>query len=288
MEFEEFFKKKKIDLPVLEKTEPELFSEFKTHYGQMGEKSFDHTKKYWFNKLRHQFPLSPEIKTEKVHIANPIAEQTVTESLIETVLPPPSAKVGFTPRFKAGAATKPAETTEDKKEETPPVTDQQSPETPTPTPSPKVGFTPRFKAGVTTKPAEVKEDTKEENPSVADQQASETPAPAPSPKVGFTPRFKAGVTKPAEAQADKKEEALPASDSQASETTAPAPSPKVGFTPRFKAGVTKSAGTQEDKKEEALPSAEESSKETPSEENTESKPAAYKPRFKMKPKTDEE
>jgi hypothetical protein len=244
MEFEEFFKKKKIDLPVLEKAEPALFSEFKIHYGQMGEKSFDHTKKYWFNKLRRQFPLSPEIKTEKVHIANPIAEQTVTESLIETVLPPPSPKVGFTPRFKAGATAKPTETTEDKKEETTPsATDQQAPETPAPTPSPKVGFTPRFKAGATSKPAEVQE--------------------------------------------DKKEEVLPASDLQASETT-PTPSPKVGFTPRFKSGITKPAEIKEEKKEEALPPVEESPKETPSEESSESKPAAYKPRFKMKPKTNEE
>src|ERR1700733_11548992 len=115
MTFEEFFLKKRIDLAALQQGEPALFSEFKTHYQQMGEKSFDHTKKYWFNKLRRQFPLSPEIKTEKAHIANPIAEQTVTESLIETVLPPSSPKVGFTPRFKAGATAKLAETTDDKK-----------------------------------------------------------------------------------------------------------------------------------------------------------------------------
>jgi hypothetical protein len=209
MEFEEFFKKKKIDLPVLEKAEPSLFSEFKTHYQQMGEKSFDHTKKYWFNKLRRQFPLAPEIKTEKAHIANPIAEQTITESLIETVLPPPSPKAGFTPRFKAGATAPPAETTEIKKEELLPKTDQQAAETAAPVPSPKAGFTPRFKAGVTAKPTETKDDKKEETQPDT-KQPTETAAPAPSPKVGFTPRFKAGVTpKPATIKDDKKDEILP-------------------------------------------------------------------------------
>jgi len=138
MTFEEFFTKKRIDLPAFEKAEPALFSEFKTHYEQMGEKSFDHTKKYWFNKIRRQYNLPPEIKTEKLRIENPLAEQTVNESLAE--LSAPSPKLGFVPKFKAGV-TKAAEIpAEEKKEETPPA------------PPPKVGFTPRFKAGVT-KPA---------------------------------------------------------------------------------------------------------------------------------------
>src|ERR1700743_3396721 len=105
--FDEFFRKKRVDLAALEKAEPSLFSEFKTHYEQMGEKSFDHTKKYWFNKTRRQFPLAPEIKTEKPHIANPIAEQTITESLSETIAPAPSSKLGFVPKFKAASTQKP-------------------------------------------------------------------------------------------------------------------------------------------------------------------------------------
>src|SRR5882762_5805924 len=100
--FDEFFKKKRVDLAALEKAEAALFSEFKTHYEQMGEKSFDHTKKYWFNKTRRQYPLAPEVKTEKPQIANPIAEQTITESLTEHTPPVSSApKVGFTPKFRA-------------------------------------------------------------------------------------------------------------------------------------------------------------------------------------------
>ena len=89
MTFDEFFTKKRIDLAAFEKAEPALLSEFKTHYEQMGEKSFDHTKKYWFNKLRRQYHLAPEIKTEKPQIENPLAEQTVTESLLENAATPP-------------------------------------------------------------------------------------------------------------------------------------------------------------------------------------------------------
>jgi len=114
MTFEEFFKKKRIDLPAFEKAEPALFSEFKTHYQQMGEKSFDHTKKYWFNKVRRQYLLPPEFKTEKPQIENPLAEQTITESLIE-VPAISSPKLGFVPKFKAANIPKPAKV-EEKKE----------------------------------------------------------------------------------------------------------------------------------------------------------------------------
>ncbi|MES2376368.1 MAG: hypothetical protein V4553_07310 [Bacteroidota bacterium] len=208
MTFEEFFKKKRIDLAALQQGEPTLFAEFKLHYEQMGEKSFDHTKKYWFNKIRLKYNLPPEVKIEKPQIENQLAEQTVNESLSEMAAPAP--KVGFTPRFKAAVPPKPVEeTSEDKKEDTP-------------APAPKVGFTPRFKAGIT-KPVEAPaEETKEEIPAPVEDK----------PKVGFTPRFKAGVTKSADPPVEeKKDEAvLPAEDK-----------PKIGFTPRFKAGVTKPA-----------------------------------------------
>jgi hypothetical protein len=105
MTFDEFFKKKRIDLDALENGQPGLFSEFKTHYSQMGEKSFDHTKKYWFNKLRGDFPLAEEIKTDKVKIDNPLAEQTITESLTEQLAPSP--KLGFVPKFRAANPPKP-------------------------------------------------------------------------------------------------------------------------------------------------------------------------------------
>jgi hypothetical protein len=146
MTFEEFFKKKRIDLVAFEPGEPTLFSEFKMHYDQMGEKSFDHTKKYWFNKLRRQFPLAPEVKTEKPHIANPLAEQTITESLTETPPPPPSPKLGFVPKFKMGNMPKPAVSTDDKKEEpaNTPAPENTSPESPDEKNEAKPAYKPRF------------------------------------------------------------------------------------------------------------------------------------------------
>src|ERR1700710_2717457 len=123
MDFEEFFRKKKIDLVALEQGEPALFSEFKVHFEQMGEKSFDHTKKYWFNKLRLRFPAPLEPKVEKVVMENRLAEQTITESLIESFEPAPN--IGFRPKFKAGV-TKPTE------EIPPPPKDDIEPSTPPP------------------------------------------------------------------------------------------------------------------------------------------------------------
>lgn len=121
MTFEEFFKKKRIDLAALLIAEPSLFSDFNAHFEQMGEKSFDHTKKYWFNKVRRQFPLAPEIKTEKVHIQNPLAEQTITESLIDIIpaATPGSAKLGFAPKFKTGNRFNPDVNSTDTKETMP-------------------------------------------------------------------------------------------------------------------------------------------------------------------------
>ncbi|MGF7081148.1 hypothetical protein [Mucilaginibacter sp. UYCu711] len=214
MTFEEFFKKKRIDLAALQQGEPALFAEFKLHYEQMGEKSFDHTKKYWFNKIRLIYNLPPEINTEKPQIENQLAEQTVNESLSEMAAPAP--KVGFTPRFKAAVPPKTVEETQEEKKE------GVAAET-----APKVGFTPRFKAGVT-KPVETLSEEKKEESPVDDK-----------PKVGFTPRFKAGVTKPVEAPSEEKVEEAPIGDK-----------PKVGFTPRFKAGVTKPVETPSEEKEE--------------------------------------
>jgi len=143
MTFEEFFIKKRIDLPALQKAEPSLFSEFKTHFEQMGEKSFDHTKKYWFNKLRGQYHLAPEIKPEKIHIPNPLAEQTITESLSETITPKPEPKLGFVPKFRAASIPKPV-VDEAKKEEKPPVEEEPPLEKPSESSSVKPAYKPRF------------------------------------------------------------------------------------------------------------------------------------------------
>ncbi len=260
MTFEEFFKKKKISLTAFEQGEPELFSEFKIHYDLMGEKSFDHTKKYWFNKLRLRFPAPFEPKVEKVVMENQLAEQTITESLIESSAPAP--KVGFKPMFKA----KPTHGT--------------GSDTKNPSPAESATVTPEVNEAAATKDQNPAfEQEKRATQQLADTTArttdredsaerleskpagsAETPTP---PTVGFKPRFKAGVTKPAETEPEKKEEA-PAPEN-------PAPALSVGFKPRFKAGVTKPAAPEEPKVEEA-----------PKEENTDQpKPAiGFKPRFK--------
>jgi hypothetical protein len=281
MTFEEFFKKKRIDLDAFQQGNPALFSEFKSHFDQMGEKSFDHTKKYWFNNLRKIYHLAAEVKTDKLRMENQLAEQTVTDNLTEQAADshilspepqdkpgitktigqinkaiPETPKPGFTPRFKAANMAKPADTP-------PAASEEKKEDTPTPT-APKPGFTPRFKAGVT-KPVETAPATEEkkEEPATSEEK----------PKIGFTPRFKAGVTKPVEA--------APAVEEKREEVTHPVEDkPKIGFTPRFKAGVTKPV--------EAAPAAEEiKEEETPA-------PAApklgFKPKFKppTPPKSEEE
>jgi hypothetical protein len=256
MLFEEFFKKKRVDLDALQKGRPKLFSEFKTHYEQMGEKSFDHTKKYWFNKIRREYPLPIETKTEKVKIDNPLAEQTVTESLVENGAPSP--KLGFVPKFKAASIPKlAAETPEEIKSE----------DTSLAAPAPKLGFTPKFKTANVSKPAsEIPEEPKSED----------TPPAAPAPKLGFTPKFKAAnMPKPAD---------QPAEDIKSEEKPETPVTPKLGFTPKFK------AANMPKPTETVVPPQEEKTEDTPAPaEDTAPKPA-YKPRFNMKnlPKKDEE
>ena len=110
MTFEEFFTKKKIDLVRLEKAEPSLFVEFKSHFNLMGEKSFDHTKKFWFNKLRHLYHLSSpdkattKVETEIASQAKPLSSPTIEQALPlasgpdETPQPQPVVKPAFRPR----------------------------------------------------------------------------------------------------------------------------------------------------------------------------------------------
>jgi hypothetical protein len=219
MTFEEFFQRKKISLAALEQGEPSLFSEFKIHFEQMGEKSFDHTKKYWFNKLRLRFPTPPEAKVEKVAIENPLAEQTINETLSET---PSPANVGFKPRFKAGA-TKPAEPTSNPE----PISEKPVENTEQTTPSTTLGFKPKFKAGVT-KSAESSTNTE---PASSEAPIENPEQAAPKPAIGFKPKFKAGVTKttqPVPEKTGEPKEETPAADQSAENTEA-----KPAYKPRF-------------------------------------------------------
>ncbi|MEO5910184.1 MAG: hypothetical protein ABIP95_04810 [Pelobium sp.] len=213
MTFEEFFLKKKIDLETFEVSNPSLFSEFNDHFSQMSDKSFDHTKKYWFNELRHQFPLSDEkeIRLKESFKPTEIPESAITEEVVKTTA---SAKpAGFKPRFKVPVAKeKPSEEPEIKEDNTL----AQKP----------IGFTPKFK----------------ESPILGDKQES---AEVTKPS-GFKPRFKAGVT----ASVEKKEDTslIEESKKEIPDLTKPA-----GFKPRFKAGVTAVAAINEEITKEEIP-----------------------------------
>jgi hypothetical protein len=256
MTFEEFFSKKRIDLAALQKAEPALYAEFRAHYELMGEKSFDHTKKFWFNNLRRQYHLAPQPKTDKVVMENHAAEQTITQTLADTTAPPPN--VGFTPRFKAGM-TKPAESAGENKA---PETEKPA-ETPA---APKPGFTPRFKTGVT-KPAEPSKEAKEE--------PKGEQAPAPS-KPGFTPRFKAGVTKPASQSSDVKNP--PPDESATATQEVNEAAEKKDQNPPFaqeKAAAQEMADATERTADQDTPD------DQPT-QNPSAEKSAYKPRFNMK------
>jgi hypothetical protein len=218
--FDEFFKKKRVDLTALEKAEPALFSEFKTHYEQMGEKSFDHTKKYWFNKTRRQYPLAPEVKTEKPHIANPIAEQTITESLTEQTAPVTTApKVGFTPKFRAANMAKPV--VEDKKEELPAATGEPVTPSAEATPAKPAGFVPRFKM----KP---KVDA-EESTSPPASAATPQPDEASEAKPAYVPKFK---MKP-KVESEESATPPPTTTNEAPPAPEPITEKKPAYKPRF-------------------------------------------------------
>ncbi|GAA3970973.1 hypothetical protein GCM10022210_20220 [Mucilaginibacter dorajii] len=271
MVFEEFFKKKRIDLEALQQAEGSLFSEFKEHFEQMGEKSFDHTKKYWFNKLRRRFPISIEIKTERIHIANPLAEQTITESLIEPGTP---SKIGFTPKFRATAAAKPAE---EKQEEA----KAEEPTTPTESATPKPGFKPRFNPAMAkAKPVENTEAPAEKS------EAKEGSTDQPVAKPAFKPRFNPGMVKPKSVEEEKPVE--PVQPEATVEPAEEAPVPKIGFKPRFNAAMVKPKVVEEEKPVEAVKPEDSAEPTAPTEEAPK---LGFKPRFNAKnilPKTDSE
>jgi hypothetical protein len=232
MLFEEFFKKKKISLDTLQQGDPGLFSEFKLHYEQMGEKSFDHTKKVWFNKLRHQYPLPPEVKAEKLRAENQIAEQTVADTLTEPSPRDQAPKLGFTPKFKTQGT--PPDNEAAKAEAAP---KNEVPKEATAKPA---AYKPKFQAkNIPAKLTDNAEVGKPEQQTDASPSAPVNEQPEAPAKIGF----KAGVTssKPVEAKKEQPEDSeeteSPAGTAESKDTEATPPA-KVGFQPRFKAGTT--------------------------------------------------
>ncbi|MCL4642300.1 MULTISPECIES: hypothetical protein [Olivibacter] len=287
MTFEDFFIKKRIDLRQLEKVEPQLYREFKSHFELMGEKSFDHTKKFWFNRLRKSYHLKEEVGLSQAPISTSSLDENKAIAAAES---PQAAKpTGFKPRFKA----------------TPPTGEAKpapNPETDTDSASKApTGFKPRFKPGQTTRS---KEDHAEDQP-VKGEDTPPTVAPATdhvNKPSGFKPRFKAGVTNK-ETATPKEEPALPKQLETTGKTEEPSETQKtgepkdlskpMGFKPRFKAGLTDKTAVEHLRKEPDHPSNQASKvegeskdakdvsdKSAANEPPTISKPTGFKPRFK--------
>jgi len=230
MTFEEFFAKKKIDLAQLRRAKPDLYEEFQRHYAEMGEKSFDHTKKYWFNQLRKDFRMADPAPLEKAVVSPPVQRKEQRVDAAAKAATP----TGFKPRFKPGVA----------QSAPPPATDEHSTkeeQTPAPakaaTPS---GFKPRFKPGITEPIAPSRpESTSAQSPDAQSELPVSADTPATEKPLGFKPRFKPGVTKPAPAKEPAPEEPAAKSERAKADTSSEKMPPKpLGFKPRFKPGVT--------------------------------------------------
>ncbi len=171
MTFEEFLIKKKIDPVQLKTSEPALFTEFNNHYGQMGEKSFDHSKKFWFNKLRRSYHLKEEPKPAKDIVQiNPLASQA------EPLISPTLEATGYKPRFKSSVPSLPASSSSP--DEKTAATDIAKP-----------AYKPRFKAQIS---VDGEEKTTEE---VSSKEKPENTVSEEPPKAAYKPRFKPPVTK---------------------------------------------------------------------------------------------
>lgn len=164
MTFEEFLIKKKIDAAQLKTADPSLFSEFNNHYEQMGEKSFDHSKKFWFNKLRKSYHLKEEPKPAKE-----VVEINQLASQAEPLISPTLEATGYRPRFKSGVST---------------AANPQAAEN-TEAGAVKPAYKPRFKAQAP---------TQEQSPPEKIQNINS----AKQPKPAYKPRFKAQIIKDAE------------------------------------------------------------------------------------------
>lgn len=187
MTFEEFLIKKKIDAVQLKAKEQSFYSEFESHFIQMGEKSFDHSKKFWFNKLRRAYHLKEEPKPAQVEakideIPSVAQEKLSTEAINQE-------KLAYVPRFKGPTAQK---------------TDLPAKSDPPP------AYVPGFKAAV--KMPE----------KVEDSGLNREPESEEKTKPMYKPRFKAQIPAPEEKRPEITAEPIP----QSNEVTRPAYKPR--------------------------------------------------------------
>lgn len=290
MTFEDFFIKKRIDLLQLQEAEPLLYKEFKRHFELMGEKSFDHTKKFWFNRLRKSFHLK-----EEVNISKPLTGRSSTEehkTIAAEEAPQATKPTGFKPRFKA---VKPPESDGDKASEKAEESSVERTAVPESTSQKPVGFKPRFKPGQSSSAETEALSSKgvEQNDTSSESKSSTDEPTAINKPSGFKPRFKAGATKNTDNQPinpkSPSEQAHfpPEKTDQSSDATAPSlqETKPLGFKPRFKAGITnkKASDEEEDlqKKSETVAPAKENTRSAEEKEaQTPQKPMGFKPRFK--------
>ncbi|MBC8052060.1 MAG: hypothetical protein H7Y13_03250 [Sphingobacteriaceae bacterium] len=240
MTFEEFFAKKKVDLVQFEKAEPVLYTEFKSHFGAMGGKSFDHTKKFWFNKLRRLYHLTlPEKAVTQVETAIASQAEPLSSPTIEQ-------KPAFTPRFKSANINKTEQTPEPEQETKPvakpafrprnipakaPETTTSESETPaSPAPAKTPGFKPRnIKPAVESN--SILEDAKPEEPT------PDTPTNTPAKTPGFRPRNIKSVASENAADANRSDSRPGQPEIPETPITNPAKqedAAKVGYKPKFK------------------------------------------------------
>ncbi|PRY49939.1 hypothetical protein B0I27_110113 [Arcticibacter pallidicorallinus] len=248
MTFEEFFNKKRIDLGLLKGANPALYSEFKSHFETMGEKSFDHTKKFWFNKLRHLYHLAEPVKKATTQPETQIASQAepLSSPTIEQNVPAIQAETGQ--EVKAPA-------------------------------SPKPGFRPRSIPAPAVQKTEQPADTK-------DDAASDKPA-APVSKPGFKPRnvkpVSGDLSEDSQKTASRPGQDIPSGASQGNAANTPRPA----YKPRFNAGkIAEKTGDAEENEKEAIAGTTSPAQTTVSSKASASaaeqpKPA-YKPRFNVK------
>jgi len=176
MTFEEFLIKKKIDPVQLQDADQDFFDEFKSHFNQMGEKSFDHSKKFWFNKLRRANPLIEVVKIAVAEVLEAPSFEIRKAPLAEAL----EGKPTFKPRFKANISASKTEVKNNPIEETA----NPAPEASKPTNITNTPYKPRFKA-----PPKSADELQDNDLETDNQKKIVDPKPA------YRPRFTAGIVK---------------------------------------------------------------------------------------------
>jgi len=215
--FEEFFKKKSINLQQLQQAEPVLFAEFSRDYPLMGEKSFDYTKKYWFNNLRRTYPLATEVK------AHAVKAEDISEMAIQGIAVAAAQNLDQMlerPKFKEDNLSELVEKNVPEQDVSLAEAEKTIIETKAEIPVTKPAFKPRFNPKTTNKPeTEIKAEPETENPQTTINPQTEPAKPA------FKPRFNM--------QNIKKDVVKTASEPETENPKPTTEEPKPAYKPRF-------------------------------------------------------